>query len=224
MKNRNLLLTLLLSIGASQYAKAQNFTTYGPPNAINMTNNPYANYPGSTFLLDNFSNAKVTMTDGRVYDNLKINYDIIGERILFYNPDLKIDQVFAEAPFSFIISDLNEQNKRIFIRGEKTKGLNPKVYYEILTNGRMILLKEYSRKIIEGRQDNSILTTKIIEPGQKYYLQTPQNTISIRLDEKNIIDAMVDKKEKIKEFISNQKLKLKNEKNVIEVINYYNSL
>ncbi len=65
---------------------------------------------------------------------------------------------------------------------------------------------------------------KIFNNSTRYYFQDSTQTILLKLSQKDILGLMNDKKAIVEEYTNRNKLNLKKEKDVAELVRYYNSL
>ncbi|MBP2832331.1 hypothetical protein J8281_09055 [Aquimarina sp. U1-2] len=90
------------------------------------------------------------------------------------------------------------------------------------------LLLKAKKKIREGEEAASTYgqsTPTAFVNDYEYYIRTKDGKLSkIKLKKKDIVNVLKDKKDKLEEFASEKKLNFKKEKDVVKIINYYNTL
>ena len=103
-------------------------------------------------------------------------------------------------------------------------------YFEKLNrNGKTILLKQYSKKFIDAVKANSGYQedkpAKFVL-NETYFIKKNELSpaIKIILKKKNILRLLNDKEVLIKEYISKKKPNFKNEQEIAQLFDYYNSL
>ncbi|MBC8321827.1 MAG: hypothetical protein H8E34_14030 [Bacteroidetes bacterium] len=166
------------------------------------------------YLNSAFEAGSMILNSSSIITSVSFRYDITNDRMemkSYINPDA-IDKIQIGRQ-SFIYSDYE-------VDGNISKG-----YFEVLSTGNVRLLerREVKRKSAkaglygyEGYQ--MIINTLFVKFGDK-------PAVSIHKRSKNeIISLFPDSNEKINNFVNDNKLRLKNEDEIIECLKYYNSL
>ena len=107
-------------------------------------------------------------------------------------------------------------------------------YFAIMTtlNDSVVLLKKFTKKFTKKQEASNSYTSDIpasfsSSASESYFLlihKDKDKIIKIRLKAKDIYDSFPKKRNKIKTYIKSTKLKLKNESDLIKIINYINTL
>ncbi|WP_207435407.1 hypothetical protein [Sabulibacter ruber] len=189
----------------------------------------YNGIKGSPYLLPDWANGKVKLTDGTVYEGLKLQYDQLKDELIFSLEDNR-PKAFMYPVKEFTIKDESNKvvlNEKMFRSGfTPIDGSTDKSFYEILQDGNTALVKRTSKKIVEERAPGDTYKTKQISSSEKYYLASGNNLIKIKKDKKSFLEALPDPKKasQVDKFIADKKLNLKNENALSQAIAYYNSL
>jgi len=179
------------------------------------------NVQGSPFYNEAFSEGIINTNDNKSfkaylrYDafndemQMKQNEEIIA-LLKFEKDEVEIDKVVYE-----VYSYFNE-------------GSNENGYFINLTNGgntRLLLHK--GKKYIEGTKAVNTYTKDkppMFKDDISYYLMKDNSLNVVSLSKKNFLKLLEDKKSELENYISDNKLKLRDEKDFIQLINFYNSL
>ena len=108
--------------------------------------------------------------------------------------------------------------------------VNKVKYYEPLNNkGELILLRKDKKIFVKSvKAKNSYTRDKpakfILERAYYIYDNSNSQIVKIKLKKKNIISLLSNHKVKIENYIKSNKLKLKDEKDVVGLFKYYNTL
>jgi hypothetical protein len=97
-------------------------------------------------------------------------------------------------------------------------------FYQILLNGKTSLLKSVYKSIQERNNDMSGERFKEFATYENIYLLKEGTMSRIKKDKSSLLVLFQDKKEAITKYIDDQKLNLKNEAHLIDLVKYYNTL
>lgn len=179
---------------------------------------------GTPYLFANwFQRGKIYFTD-KVYVVNNLNYNIQAER---FEVKISDDSVFALNHGSFY---------KVEIKGKFfTRHLDPdfkrNTYFEnIVKFKNKQIFKKYLLKVKEG-QINPMTMQKIKQDkyitNEQYYILDDNKTdlIKIKLKKSTVLSWIEDdKKLKIKTFVKGHNLSFNRNNDIIEILNYYNSL
>ena len=105
-----------------------------------------------------------------------------------------------------------------------TEGRDANSFYLVLSSGKYWLLHSITKPISERKDEMSGETKKEFTTYDDYYVYTGTTLQRIKKDKSSILSILNDKKEKVDEFITGNKLKLKSMDDVKRIIDYYNTL
>lgn len=182
--------------------------------------NRYTAVRGDQFLFSkDFLDGTVVMS-GRVFSNLKINYDIYNDEIICPKADGKILQLNKEMVDSFAVSF----NFKLFtfknIDADSIKGLSGYVY--VLYTGKSMLCIKYKKGIdplaVDDRYDQFFQTSKIyvVDNGIANQVTGKRDLFSLWKSYKNELKAFIKK--------NGLSVSKKTPENFVPVIKYYDSL
>ena len=178
---------------------------------------------GSPYLFDNWdTNSKVYIEDA-VYKLTSVNFNVEHDR---FEVKFEEDSVLIINP---LIIKRAEINKKMFIpmKNENDSGIT--FFEELVSMKNFILLKHYYVKIKEGVLNP--MTQQQIKPDkyikyEDYFLKINDHEVEpIKLNKSSILKLIDDKfKDKVKNYAKQQKINYKNESELKNVLEYYNSL
>lgn len=189
-------------------------------NNLEVKNN-YSSIEGSPFLYNDFRKGEVALKNGNIFRG-EFRYDKYADQVEFKvkqgiywvaNPDL-VDYIKIDSIYLIFVSKNTEH---------PDKGS----YYEVLVAGKCyLLLKEgvilQSAELPKPYTDAK--PAKFIKRKNLYYFLVDKN-IPVRISSKKTIsEVLSDKSSEISAFIRKNKLSYKKEKDLIRIVNYYNSL
>jgi hypothetical protein len=226
--------TLLIALIAGfQKANAQDAfsmsTTYmqdGAPKAASK-GIQYADMEGSPYLYDGWAKGVALLSDGKAYKGLYLKYNEIEGTVIFKYALTDSAMMFAipavEFIFSYITND--QEHTAHFLSGFKpVNDGNGNTFYQVLDNGKTKLLKKTVKKIVQNKEFNSSTTTRKVDENTSYYLAKDKQPVRIKNDNKSVLAALSDKADKLKQYMADNKLNVRDDEDFAKVVNYYNTL
>lgn len=212
---------ILLCLLFSSVMYAQ-MVLHDPVSARTFNTQKYTDIKGSPFLIDKWIKGSV-VTDKGTYDNLELKLDVY-DNTLYFNKDGEALE-FRDKVESFILKPLEIDSASFlaFKRGLSGKVLRPDEYVQVLAEGKLNVYKQDKRLLSEINEINRG-TIKSFTPVTKYYVVKDGEWKQLRLNKKEAFELMDDKIEKVKAYINDNKLGLKNERDWVAVFAYYNKL
>ncbi len=172
---------------------------------------------GTPYYQENYTLGEV-FKDGVLQGKSLLKYNGYSDNIEFLRGETPYN-IFKNDGLSVIIKNLNF--KLYDINGEKK-------FYITFNKGKTSLLlnakKKFKEKVLPKSSYDKGQTARFISSYQYYFLNKEGKLIPLKLKKKNILTALKDKKEDIINYVSKNKLKYKKEKDVIKIIDFYNSL
>jgi hypothetical protein len=99
-----------------------------------------------------------------------------------------------------------------------------KTFYQVLTDGKVVLLKQTKKIFIEEKAFNSATITRRFDTQNSYYVFRDEKMARLKRSKSGILDVLSDQKDLVEKFISNNKLTIKSDNDLAKVFTYYNSL
>ncbi|WP_445381344.1 hypothetical protein [Robiginitalea sp. IMCC43444] len=178
---------------------------------------------GSPYLEDEFKG-------GRVY----VNGDVSLEKPMRYNAYISEIEIFAGqkqyAPLlkrAYITAQIGDKTYKM-LPYTTDRDLQRVGYFNPLNEGEVVLLFKPEVKLRQGRVPDTNYG-KYVPPTyidiSSYYLKKGEAPAEkIRLSKKWVLKTLGDQKKALQEYISGNKLNLRKESDVIDLLHYYNSL
>lgn len=165
------------------------------------------------YLSDEWKAGNLLSQENGLQSNIEFRYDIMNDRIEFrsvLNP--KSIHIVAIGSKFFIYSEFKDDD---FIR---------KGYFEMIYEGKTKLLIRRTANLVHGKKGayGFKAYTTVIE---SYYLKTGDNP-AIPFDKKNkgILNLLSDKENLIKEYVKKERLNTRKDRDIIELLEYYDAL
>lgn len=219
---KNLILCLLLSCG-SLIAHAQILQLQDPVSSKNFNPEKYAGIKGTPLYQDKWINGAVTTNLG-IYNNLELRIDLF-DNVLFFNkegePYEMLDKIVEVKLFPKWPDTVNQL---VFTKGLNQGGLKPEQYVQVLVGkGNVQFYRSDIKQVSEMSEINAGMV-KTFSTTSRYYLKKGDQFKFIRLNKEDILPFLADKDATINAVITEKKLNLKKEADIVQAIQAYNSL
>lgn len=179
----------------------------------------YTDVKGSPYLSDEWIEGSVKLENGKAFQGVKLKYDQVADELMFLDASGK-EQLFVDPVLEFRLGD------KLFRRGyPAADGASPAAYYEVLTEGKTDLLKLTSKKVFEETPYNSATKIRTIRANESYYIGVSNLKLTkIRKDKKSLLAALDGKGAELEAYIKSNRLDLKQDSDMVRLVNYYNTL
>ena len=208
-----LLITLFLvqHFTFSQITKTYSASGYS---SFYLNNQPEFNSSiHSQYLNEDWENGSLQTRDGEIIKNVYFRYNLTYENFemrFILNPS-KVKRIYSEGKVYIYTK---------YIKDSKVDS----AYFELLNEGKSSLMVKYSFKKIPGRK-GAFGHDSYKQVITKYYIKYGDNyATGIKLRKKSILNSLPDKQDLISKYIKQEKLNLRFRKDIIQMLNYYDSL
>ena len=189
--------------------------------------NKYEGITGSVYDNIEYQLAKIILKDGRVYNDVKTRINLLEQEVNFIasNGQEGFLGKGMASEIAYIDDKEGIENVKVFQCGfPPIDNQNRISLYQILLNGKTSLLKSVYKSIQERNNDISGERFKEFTTYENMYLLKDGTMVRIKKDKSNLLDLLQDKNQSIKKYIDDQKLNLKNEVHLIDIVKYFNTL
>ena len=185
----------------------------------------YSNVAGNPFLFKDWNAGVVKFSSGRVVSQFKLKFDCVRNQLLLqfngtsFAAESKIRE-FVMYPKGQKVAD-----SMVFRRGFPAIGNgNAETFYQVLTEGKVTLLRRYAKNIVEEKQHVASNITRHFEDEENYFIL--RDGILTQADKNNggILVLLNDKAEDLKKYISDEKLKMRTPEDHAKLVKKYNEL
>jgi hypothetical protein len=216
------LFALFITVFCATLVFGQNIVLYDPVSARTYSSDKYSGIRGTPFLVDKWVAGNATSGRG-TYVKLQLKLDAF-ENVLYFN---KEDQPleFAEVINSFVLMPYpaDSTSYQYFKKGLTANGLKPDQYVQVLAEGNASLYKSEIKLVSDVNEVNQGVI-KTFNHSTRYFLKKGSEMKLIKLNKKDILNALNDKEDKVEEYVKENKLSFSKEFDVIKMMKYYNSL
>ena len=175
----------------------------------------YSNIDGTPFLYKDFMEAEVIASSGEVYTEARVNFNAYTQQIEYYKDD-KIKEMLQGSYLK--VSFETEDGRQEFMRG-----LHPELGLDlvcVLYDGKIIDFAKTIKVNVQEFNTPNATVSKFV-PSVDYYLIEEGRLTKIALKKKKIFGALKGNKAALEKYIAEKDLKLRKEKEVIELLSYY---
>ena len=189
--------------------------------------NIYEGINGSVYDQTEYQLAKITLKDGRVYNDVKARINLLEHEVNFIasNGQEGFLGKGMASEIAYVENNVSVQQSKVFQCGfPSIDNQNRISFYQILLNGKASLLKSVYKAIQERNNDMSGERFKEFATYENMYLLKDGTMTRIKKDKSSLLVLFQDKKEAIAKYMEDQKLNLKNEAHLKALVQYYNTL
>jgi hypothetical protein len=200
------------------------YTQYS--NGVPVKIKSYNNVEGSVFLNEEWNSGMVKTESDKVYKDLYLKYNQLEDQVYYKGTDNE-SMIFNDPIKEFIFTNFKDipGNNLVFRSGyPSAQNSTKKSYFQVLTDGNTQFLKRTLKELIESKEFNSATVNRRFVENQKYYLYLNGKIVSVKKDKKLLLAALANKQTELNIYISNNILNLKEESNIIKLIDYFNSI
>jgi hypothetical protein len=180
---------------------------------------------GSPFFGDDWMKARIILSLGKEYDNLLVKLDLLANEL--YYKDASGHEMVATSTLQQVV--LIDTVKSLFYTFVYSDAIpfagNPpdKGWYQVMTNGKAILYKQFVKTINEVKPYGSATVEQTIYTTSNFFVLYNDRFTHIKKF-KDLTDLLADKKTLLQQYITAGKLNGKKEDDYISVVTYYNDL
>jgi hypothetical protein len=185
------------------------------------------NIEGTPYFYENWMPGEAILSDGKTYKNLLLKYDEMSGSLIFKYKMTDSALAFAIPAVGFRFYSLAGKNLPGYVyfkNGfDRIDGANADTFYQVLSDGDTELLKITTKRIVKTQEFGSSVVKGRIEGKVSYYIARNNKLLRVKNDNKAALAVLSDKEEKIKQYIADNKLNVKNDADFASVITYYNT-
>lgn len=232
---KSIFLILIFFLGLINYSVGQITLDYSVQQTIDFfKTNQYISEAGNKILTENNIKGSPYLNDefvnGSIYTVQKLQYNDIPLRYNIYNDDLEFktpEDVVQALSTPDIVEKAVFGKTHLVYSPYLLSGKNKKGFFVVLEEGKLSL---YAKPGILFREATAAGAYKEPEPpkfvkkSDEYYLRFGSKQAEIIGSKKDLIAAFPDNRDKVKSFMSKNKIKTNKPETLKELVKYYNSL
>jgi|SRR5215831_15322313 len=185
----------------------------------------YDNIIGNPYLFKDWSDGVIRFTSGRTVTQFKLKFDCLKNQLLlqFDGSTFAAESKVRE----FVIYQKGGKNRDsiIFRKGyPAVDKATEETFYQVLFQGKVLLLKLISKNIIETKELVGGSVTRKLEEAESYYLLQNGSMIKLSLDKNELLQSLPEKSDQLSQYIASEQIRLRTADDLIKVIKKYNEL
>ena len=180
---------------------------------------------GSPYLHPDFAEGTITLSNGTIYEGVNIMYDQVRDVIVFKGKDGQVKELI-EPVKEFTINYIHNNGKlhKTFRKGYSGEGVSADAFLEVLADGKTTLLKKTSKKIFDRKGYSSATIDREVQESEEYYIATGNKLTKVKKTKGSLLAAMPGKADDLQSYIKTNALNLRNDSDIIKLVDHYNSL
>ena len=182
----------------------------------------YAEVNGTPFFKDEWMTGSIVVKAGR-YNQLQLKIDLHKNELLFNKNEVSYE--FVEDFKGVVLMPRPEDSSSYlyFMKGVTAQALKPDQFVQVLAFGKASFYRSDIELIAEMNEVNKGIV-KYFNNSTRYYIQSGSQVVLVKPGRKEVIEAIGDKMDLLEAFCNEQKLNLKKEKEIVQLLEYYNKL
>ncbi len=181
----------------------------------------YSNIKGSPFFNDEFKKGEVVSTSNTVVRDVPLRYNVYADEIEFEAEDNKTFYFDKST-----VKNIKIGNSEFIYKAYLISNKLGRSYFEVLLQGKAMLLKQYHIKFEEARPPKAYedpVPARFVSSKADFYIAFGDAEAKRISGSKELIEILPDKKTETTEFIKKNKLKVGDQEDIVKIIEFYNS-
>ena len=181
-------------------------------------------YDGSPFLNEVFEYGEIFYNNEWRFMDIPIRYNILNDEIEYKRPDKEtIYALEADTLFNMIIIP---EDTFIVSLYEKDMKIKPG-FFKLIASGKATLMIKMELEFKEATSETThemAMAARFIKKPDQYYIKKQGHLPEIVKNVKKLIEHLGNHQDKLTTYAKEEKLSGKKEKNLKQIVDYYNSL
>jgi hypothetical protein len=213
---------LLTTVVINASAQKHSFNPVVDANGNPVANSKYLHIKGSPFIFDEWLPGEVVTKAGEIHKGMLLKYNIENNLLTFVYDPKDEPLKFAEPITAFTI--FAEKKMSFANNFPKFEGNGKDSYYEVVAQGKTMLLKHYKRFLKEMTSSELSKTDAAYVQTATYYIFKKGQMAVIKPDAKSVQKILADKSTQIDSFLVAKNITFENEEDLKKVVDFYNTL
>ncbi|MBX9780677.1 MAG: hypothetical protein K2X26_10040 [Chitinophagaceae bacterium] len=187
----------------------------------------YVDVVGHPFLLKDFKWGNIEFLNGRKLENIPCRIDVVSNFININTPNNEEINIESKDIKELIFIDSSEPKPIPYIfktHLPKAFGHNENEFYQLLVDGKVSLFKSTTKRIDTRKDDISGDATREFAIYIEYYVLKNNEFIRLKKEKKFIMDLLSDKSDLMKNVFNSYKTVIRNDIDIIKILDIYNKL
>jgi len=191
-----------------------------------QTNSGYSNVQGTPLVFKEFHTGNFYFSNKTCISGKQINYNCYTDEVLF-SEENNTYTANSENIDYFTLTGNEDRAillfKQVFLLSEKKR-----VFMQLLYQGESILFKRYRKEFLKADIDKPYGQNRQVDEYNdyhEYYVMTgEQEPVLLKPRKSSLIEIFSDKSDLMEDFIKKEKIDLKNETDLVELVKHYDNI
>jgi hypothetical protein len=189
--------------------------------------NPAEDVEGTQFFIEEWKIGSIKLFNNGVYNHVPVRMNLQSQQVHFLDENNVELAIFPDLVRELFIYDTINGETQVY---EFECGFpvlekqNEKSFYQVLSHGKIKLLKSIQKEIREEKNDLGSQIKKEFLTYEYYYIFSNNNLQQVRLNKNSILLSFSDQQMKIEDFVKSNKLSYKSANDFKKMVDYYNTL
>lgn len=180
---------------------------------------------GSPYVHKEWAKGSLTLKNGTVYQGIELMYDQVRDAIIFKGKNGDVKELLEPVQeFKITYIENNKPVERTFRSGYSGDGVPANAFMEVLADGQVVLLKRTSKKIFDRKHYSSATIDREVQASEDYYIAKGDKAVKVKKSKSSILAAIPDRKDYLETYIKSNALNLREDRDMVKLVAYYNSL
>jgi hypothetical protein len=184
-----------------------------------------SNASGNPYLFKDWLDGVVTFKSGRVVKQFKLRFDCARNRLMLQFEGAAFAAESQVKEFVLYTGGRKNKDSLIFRKGfPAIDKYTEDTYYQILTNGKALLLRLPTKVIVEEKQLVGNNSRSALADEEFYYLLQNGVMTALPKDKDELLQKLPVQAEGLKQFVAQQTFRMDKAEDFVKIITKYNEL
>lgn len=179
---------------------------------------------GNPYLFKDWSDGVVLFKSGRVVKQFKLRFDCARNRLMLQFEGASFAAESQVREFVLYIPSRKHKDSMLFRKGFPAIEKNTEdTYYQVLVSGKAVLLRLFSKVIVEEKQlvSNAGSHARLEDEEHYYLLQNGAMTL-LPKDKEDLLKTLPAPPDQLKQFVAQQTFRMDKADDFVKIITKYN--
>ena len=184
-----------------------------------------ANASGNPYLFKDWADGVVIFKSGRVVKQFKLRFDCARNRLMLQYEGASFAAESQVKEFVLYTPSRKNKDSMLFRKGFPAVDKNSEdTYYQVLVGGKAVLLRLFTKVIIEEKQLVNANNHTRLEDEEFYYLLQDGVMTSLPRDKEDLVKKLPVQADPLKQFVAQQMFRMDKAEDFVKIITKYNEL
>jgi predicted transcriptional regulator len=187
----------------------------------------YEDVQGSAYFLDSLKPSVIMLTNGNSFRQIPARLDLYKQEIHVLSRNKEEFILPTELVKEIIFADSSSSKVKQFVFRPGFPAIDdqtPTSFYQVITEGRIIMLEFIKKKILERKNDISGEVTKEFESYEEYYVLADNQMTKLKKDKSFILSLVKDRDKEMQSYLASGNPNFRKWTDIQSFFLYYNSL